>query len=72
MEIKEILNPKGWLIGLGTFLLVFSIGGILNPESVAEMAWGKDVVITDQIIAYEAMVAEEKLSQTNITARTLI
>tara|TARA_A100001035_G_C27540454_1_gene389461 strand:+ start:183 stop:623 length:441 start_codon:yes stop_codon:yes gene_type:complete len=57
MEIKEILNPKGWLIGLGAFLLVFSIGGILNPESVAEMAWGKDVVITDQIIAYEAMWA---------------
>ena len=57
MEINKILNPKGWLIGLGVFLLLFSVGGVMDPESVAEMSWGEDVEITDEILAYESMWA---------------
>ena len=40
MEIDKILNPKGWLIGLGVFVLLFSVSGVMDPESVAEMGWG--------------------------------
>ena len=57
MEINKILNPKGWLIGLGVFVLLFSVGGVMDPESVAEMSWGDDVEITDEILAYESMWA---------------
>ena len=57
MEIDKILNPKGWLIGLGVFVLLFSVGGVVDPESVAEMSWGEDVEITDEILAYESMWA---------------
>jgi len=57
MEINKVLNPKGWLIGLGAFLLLFSVGGVMDPESVAEMSWGDDVEITDEILAYESMWA---------------
>ena len=55
MDMKEVLNPKGWLIGLGAFILLFATMGVLDSESVAEMAWGKDVAVTEQMIAYEAM-----------------
>ena len=57
MEINKILNPKGWLIGLGVFVLLFATSGVLDPESVAEMSWGDDVEITDEILAYESMWA---------------
>ena len=57
MEIDKILNPKGWLIGLGVFVLLFSVSGVMDPESVAEMSWGDDVEITDEILAYESMWA---------------
>ena len=57
MEINKILNPKGWLIGLGVFILLFSVSGVMDPESVAEMSWGEDVEITDEILAYESMWA---------------
>lgn len=57
MEINKILNPKGWLIGLGVLILFFSLAGVLNPETVAEESWGDDVEITDEMIAYEAMWA---------------
>ena len=57
MEIDKILNPKGWLIGLGVFVLLFSVSGVMDPESVAEMSWGEDVEITDEILAYESMWA---------------
>ena len=57
MEINKILNPKGWLIGLGVFVLLFSVSGVIDPESVAEMSWGEDVEITDEMLAYESMWA---------------
>tara|TARA_B000000557_G_scaffold143347_1_gene116360 strand:+ start:51 stop:566 length:516 start_codon:yes stop_codon:yes gene_type:complete len=57
MEINKILNPKGWLIGLGVFVLLFSVSGVMDPESVAEMSWGEDVEITDEMLAYESMWA---------------
>ena len=57
MEMNKILNPKGWLIGLGVFVLLFSVSGVMDPESVAEMSWGDDVEITDEILAYESMWA---------------
>ena len=57
MEINKILNPKGWLIGLGVFVLLFSVSGVMDPESVAEMGWGEDAEITDEMLAYESMWA---------------
>ncbi len=57
MEINKILNPKGWLIGLGVFVLLFSASGVMDPESVAEMGWGEDAEITDEMLAYESMWA---------------
>ena len=57
MEINKILNPKGWLIGLGVFVLLFSVSGVMDPESVAEMSWGEDAEITDEMLAYESMWA---------------
>ena len=57
MEINKILNPKGWLIGLGALVLLLSVGGVMDPESVAEMSWGEDAEITDEILAYESMWA---------------
>ena len=57
MEIDKILNPKGWLIGLGVFVLLFSVSGVMDPESVAEMSWGEDAEITDEMLAYESMWA---------------
>ena len=57
MEINKILNPKGWLIGLGVFVLLFSVSGVMDPESVAETGWGEDAEITDEMLAYESMWA---------------
>ena len=40
MGMKEILNPKGWMIGLGVIVILAALGNIAGAETVAEDAWG--------------------------------
>ena len=56
MEIKEILNPKGWLIGLGILVILLSAGNIVGSEDVAETSWGEDNIKGNEA-AYEEMWA---------------
>ena len=54
MEMKEILNPKGWMIGLGVIVILASLGTIFGAEDVAKQAWG-EVNLTGNEAAYEEM-----------------
>ena len=54
MDIKEILNPKGWLIGLGVVVLLLGTMNVFTAEEVAEMGWGEDNVAAHDE-AYEQM-----------------
>jgi len=54
MEIKEILNPKGWMIGLGVIVILAALGNIAGAESVAEQGWGEDNIMGNEA-AYEEM-----------------
>ncbi len=56
MEIKEILNPKGWLIGLGILVILLAAGNIVGSEDVAETSWGEDNIKGNEA-AYEEMWA---------------
>tara|TARA_Y100001933_G_scaffold256733_1_gene301801 strand:- start:37 stop:162 length:126 start_codon:yes stop_codon:yes gene_type:complete len=40
MEIKEILNPKGWLIGMGIVVMLLGTANVFTAADVAEMGWG--------------------------------
>ena len=54
MEIKEILNPKGWLIGMGIVVMLLGTANVFTAADVAEMGWGKgNVQPHDE--AYEQM-----------------
>ena len=44
MEIKEILNPKGWLIGMGIVVMLLGTANVFTAADVAEMGWGEDNV----------------------------
>ena len=54
MDVKEILNPKGWLIGLGVVVLLLGTMNVFTAEEVAEMGWGEDNVAAHDE-AYEQM-----------------
>ena len=54
MEMKEILNPKGWMIGLGVIVILAALGNIAGAETVAEDAWGEDNIMGNEA-AYEEM-----------------
>ena len=54
MEMKEILNPKRWMIGLGVIVILASLGTIFGAEDVAKQAWGEDN-LTGNEAAYEEM-----------------
>ena len=56
MDIKEILNPKGWLIGLGILVILLAAGNIVGSEDVAETSWGEDNIKGNEA-AYEEMWA---------------
>ncbi len=56
MDIKKILNPKGWLIGLGILVILLAAGNILGSEDVAETSWGEDNIKGNEA-AYEEMWA---------------
>lgn len=54
MDVKKILNPKGWLIGLGVVVLLLGTMNVFTAEEVAEMGWGEDNVAAHDE-AYEQM-----------------
>ena len=56
MDMKKILNPKGWLIGLGILVILLSAGNIVGSEDVAETSWGEDNIKGNEA-AYEEMWA---------------
>ncbi|MBI87451.1 MAG: hypothetical protein CMB67_00265 [Euryarchaeota archaeon] len=51
MEVKEILNPKYLLTGLGVIFVILSLGNFIAAEGSAEAAWGDDY--TDRDVFYE-------------------
>ena len=56
MYAKKILNPKGWLIGLGILVILLASGNIAGSEEIAETSWGKDNIKGNEA-AYEEMWA---------------
>ena len=56
MDAKRILNPKGWLIGLGILVILLASGNIAGSEEIAETSWGKDNIKGNEA-AYEEMWA---------------
>ena len=56
MDAKKILNPKGWLIGLGILVILLASGNIAESEEIAETSWGKDNIKGNEA-AYEEMWA---------------
>ena len=56
MDMKRILNPKGWLIGLGILVILLAAGNIVGSEDVAETSWGEDNIKGNEA-AYEEMWA---------------
>ena len=56
MDAKKILNPKGWLIGLGILVILLASGNIAGSEEIAETSWGKDNIKGNEA-AYEEMWA---------------
>ena len=56
MDAKNILNPKGWLIGLGALMILISIPTMLDGQTTAEQMWGEDNVEPHDA-AYEEMWA---------------
>ena len=56
MDAKKILNPKGWLIGLGILVILLASGNIAGSEEVAKTSWGEDNIKGNEA-AYEEMWA---------------
>ena len=56
MDAKKILNPKGWLIGLGILVILLASGNIAGSEEIAKTSWGEDNIKGNEA-AYEEMWA---------------
>ena len=56
MDMKKILNPKGWLIGLGILVILLASSNIAGSEEVAKISWGEDNIKGNEA-AYEEMWA---------------
>ncbi len=56
MEAKEIMNPKYWMVGIGSLMLVMSVFGVMDGEQMAEDMWGADNV-AEHDAEYEEMWA---------------
>ena len=55
MDAKKILNPKGWLIGLGILVILLASGNIAGSEEIAKTSWGEDNIKGNEA-AYEEML----------------
>ena len=49
--IKQYMQPKWWLIGVGTIFTIFSLMAYIDGEGAAEMGWGNDY--TENDVFYE-------------------
>tara|TARA_B000000437_G_scaffold48586_1_gene34210 strand:+ start:153 stop:560 length:408 start_codon:yes stop_codon:yes gene_type:complete len=56
MDAKEIMNPKYWMIGIGSLMLVMSVFGVMDGEQMASDMWGADNV-AEHDAEYEEMWA---------------
>ena len=56
MDAKNILNPKGWLIGLGALMILLTMPTMLDGQATAEQMWGEGNVESHDA-AYEEMWA---------------
>ena len=56
MDIKEILNPKWLLIGVGSLMFLAALSGVTDGQSWAESGWGKENV-AEHDAEYEQMWA---------------
>jgi len=56
MDVKEILNPKWLLIGVGSLMFLAALSGVMDGQSWAESGWGKENV-AEHDAEYEQMWA---------------
>ena len=56
MELKQILNPKGWFIAIGVLILLVWAPDVLDGEGRAVGSWGEDNLGSHDV-AYEEMWA---------------
>ena len=42
MDAKGIMNPKYWMVGIGSLILVMSVFGVMDGEQMAADMWGED------------------------------
>ena len=56
MDAKGIMNPKYWMVGIGSLMLVMSVFGVMDGEQMAADMWGEDNV-AEHDAEYEEMWA---------------
>ena len=56
MDVKEIMNPKYLMVGIGSLMLVMSVFGVMDGEQMAVDMWGADNV-AEHDAEYEEMWA---------------
>ena len=61
MDVKEIMNPKYWMVGIGSLMLVMSVFGVMDGEQMAVDMWGADNV-AEHDAEYEEMWALNMMS----------
>ena len=43
-KAAEIMNPKYWMVGIGSLMLLMSVFGVMDGEQMAVDMWGADNV----------------------------
>ncbi|MFL2971286.1 MAG: hypothetical protein ACJZ4M_02780 [Candidatus Thalassarchaeaceae archaeon] len=61
MDVKEIMNPKYWMVGIGSLMLLMSVFGVMDGEQMAVDMWGADNV-AEHDAEYEEMWALNMMS----------
>ena len=61
MDLKEIMNPKYWMVGIGSLMLLMSVFGVMDGEQMAADMWGADNV-AEHDAEYEEMWALNMMS----------
>ena len=61
MDVKEIMNPKYWMVGIGSLMLLMSVFGVMDGEQMAADMWGADNV-AEHDAEYEEMWALNMMS----------